>query len=186
MIFYARNLNRVNRCFCNIQMIKTRAQLIHAPTTSREIFTSSGINGFFRGGGITAARDAIGYGFYFWSYEVLKRNLAEKQVHENVNVLISGGIAGMVTWLSIYPLDVIKTRVQGQVVGAGGRWKSTRAIAAEMFRGPGGGWLGSVFWGGIGVCMLRAAIVNAVQWAVYEEVLKLWNQEESVPLGIPA
>ena len=31
-----------------------------------------------------------------------------------IKALLCGGIAGCVTWLSIYPLDVIKTRVQTQ------------------------------------------------------------------------
>lgn len=32
----------------------------------------------------------------------------------NLEILLCGGIAGCISWLSIYPLDVIKTRVQAQ------------------------------------------------------------------------
>lgn len=56
---------------------------------------------------MTVLRDAIGYGFYFKSYEEMRNRWG-------LGVLLAGGIAGCVSWASIYPLDVIKTRVQVQ------------------------------------------------------------------------
>lgn len=59
------------------------------------------------GGGITAVRDAVGYGFYFWSYELTKRNWMREedgQAQQAVKVLLCGGFAGVVTWASIFPM----------------------------------------------------------------------------------
>lgn len=153
-----------------------------------------GIKGIFLGGTITSLRDAIGYGFWFATYEASKE-LYDKhwEMHsedaripnnEVVKVLLCGGVAGVATWTCVYPLDVIKTRTQTQpltsidtlatsasFVDKGspfqtqkkGAWMITKeAYAIEGHR---------VFWRGIGVCCLRAFIVNAVQWSAYEQAM---------------
>jgi solute carrier family 25 (mitochondrial carnitine/acylcarnitine transporter), member 20/29 len=92
-------------------------------------------------------------------------------------ILICGGIAGIATWASIFPLDVIKTRLQGQPLiqrGTGvlsehqsllGHIKSNQQrkgsieIAREAYRTEGL----KVFYRGFGICSVRAFIVNAVQ-----------------------
>lgn len=94
---------------------------------------------------------------------------------ETLKVLACGGIAGIATWTSIFPLDAIKTRLQtqsldtisrGQVsetqplVGASdrrvlGSWE----IARQAYRTEGL----QVFVRGLGTCNIRAFIVNAVQ-----------------------
>ena len=93
-------------------------------------------------------------------------------------MLLCGGLAGVVTWASIFPLDVVKTRLQTQkdarvgvecepLLGAGchGQYKQgeTRKgafeIAQRAYREEGA----RVFFRGLGVCSLRAFVVNAVQ-----------------------
>jgi solute carrier family 25 carnitine/acylcarnitine transporter 20/29 len=102
-----------------------------------------------------------------------------------MKVLLCGGLAGVVTWASIFPLDVIKTRVQTQVLGPSlhidgetgallpdpttrGRL-GTLQIARDAYRTEGL----SVFFRGLGICSVRAFVVNAVQWAVYEWMMRL-------------
>jgi solute carrier family 25 carnitine/acylcarnitine transporter 20/29 len=101
--------------------------------------------------------------------------------HEAAKVLLCGGVAGIVTWASIFPLDVIKTRVQTQTFvscpdtspllsGEQQLQHSTHRrcgavhVAKQTYREGGV----SVFFRGLTVCSVRAFIVNAVQWAVYE------------------
>lgn len=133
------------------------------------------------GGTITAVRDSVGYGFYFWSYELAKRtvvNESDSHTQEALKVLLCGGLAGVVTWASIFPLDVVKTRVQTwDLVGRGDASQpllgttsqaavterpSLLTIAQQLYRTEGAG----AFFRGLGVCSARAFIVNAVQWAV--------------------
>lgn len=111
---------------------------------------------------------------------------------EVAKVLLCGGIAGVVTWASVFPLDVVKTRVQvqGQVQsGEAGLLLSTSVaqrkgaleIARQAYRNEGAG----VFFRGLGVCSLRAFIVNAAQWAVYEWIMRELSAkgEEGVKMG---
>ena len=159
------------------EVIKCRAQLATDGSQSsysvfRQIWKSQGLKGLYLGGIVTSLRDSIGYGFYFWSYELSKRLLLSRQADPfanatTVDVLISGGIAGVVTWASIYPLDMIKTRIQapplspedGPLLAESNSRKSMVAIARETYRKEGL----VAFYRGLGVCSIRAFIVNAVQ-----------------------
>ncbi|KAI6377119.1 hypothetical protein MCOR25_002616 [Pyricularia grisea] len=196
--------------------------------------TEGGIRAFYFGGGVTALRDSIGYGFYFWTYELCSQWIEGRRREraaggaglvddfmssEAARVLLAGGLAGVVTWASVFPLDTVKTRVQAQqitatpglgtagvaavqgVVGtertallstAAGEGRVGQGVSrAEAQKAPqqqrrlgaveiatqayreGGV---SVFFRGLGVCSLRAFIVNAAQWAVYEWIMRELGQ----------
>lgn len=148
-------------------------------------------------------RDAVGYGFYFLSYEWSKRLLAMPEDSERVKaakVLLCGGFAGVVTWASVFPLDVVKTRVQTQplpssaLTAIGGthdrqplldnrrnlaettKLRGAFEIARQTYANEGL----RVFFRGLGVCSLRAFVVNAVQWTVYEWMMRLLTSNTQV------
>ncbi|PWY88416.1 mitochondrial carrier protein [Aspergillus heteromorphus CBS 117.55] len=171
------------------EFIKCRAQLDSRPgvsslTVARDIIRTRGWRGLYYGGGITCARDAIGYGFYFWSYEYCKRLTASNDDDTNgmnaMKILLCGGIAGIVTWASVFPLDMIKTRLQAETIEMSPESRplmqtsrKTHAqgsfrIAREVYLNEGF----KAFYRGLGVCSVRAFIVNAVQWAAYEWLMK--------------
>ena len=172
------------------ELVKCRVQLgVDGQQSSWKAFRSvvarDGIQGLYLGGVVTSLRDSIGYGFYFWSYELSKRLLLSRQADPflaptTMEVLLSGGVAGVVTWMSIYPLDAIKTRVQTQthaelpsesrpLLKAANESRGAFQIARNMYRTEGL----KAFYSGIGVCSLRAFIVNAVQWYTYETIMSL-------------
>ena len=207
------------------EVVKCRAQVPsssgnHQRTTSwqiaQDLWHERGVRGFYHGGVVTALRDGIGYGFYYLTYEFSKdlwdRMLVpassqdQQQAQSSssaVKILVCGGIAGVATWASIFPLDVIKTRVQTQELtvahslqrgGASQRHMTSNEgsplISSTLNRsaqGPAaprkGAWAIArlafrdgglrVFFRGIGVCCARAFVVNAVQWSVYEEAMKV-------------
>ena len=114
----------------------------------------------------------------FWSYELTKGYFADANGIDNhtaLKVLFCGGVAGVVTWASIFPLDVIKTRMQTQTSpGTHGEQqpllsdnasrrptvpKGTWIIAREAYQEGGV----RIFFRGLGVCSARAFVVNAVQ-----------------------
>ncbi|KZM26776.1 uncharacterized protein EKO05_0000142 [Ascochyta rabiei] len=175
------------------ELIKCRAQVStekHATSWSiaKQIWMRDGIRGLYYGGGITSIRDAVGYGFYFWSYEWSKQAWTSPDDtgrETAMKVLMCGGFAGIVTWATIFPLDVVKTRVQTQLLqpAPGQRGEQQTLLHAEG-RGPRMGAMqiarrayqtegAGVFFRGLGICSVRAFIVNAVQWAVYEWMMRL-------------
>lgn len=116
------------------ELIKIRQQSLLVPTTARQvswqIFRESGICGLYRGLTATALRDT-GYGAYFFAYEATCRLFSSPpsidptstdlmaHVEKEVStlswpaLLLAGGVAGIVGWVVTFPLDVVKTRVQG-------------------------------------------------------------------------
>ena len=180
------------------EIVKCRTQISSSTSPSnswevaRGIVRAEGIRGLYFGGVVTAFRDSIGYGFYFWSYELSSRFMAsrmkdrgmESAGQEAAKVLLCGGLAGVVTWASIFPLDVIKTRVQTQVLGAGvtvdGR-QHGRHGAVEVARSAYHQGGVRVFFRGLTVCSVRAFFVNAVQWAVYELLMRELGPKKGLP-----
>ncbi|CCX16481.1 solute carrier family 25 protein [Pyronema domesticum] len=169
------------------EVVKTRAQVTGAGSweVTRGLWRRYGPHGLYLGGTITAARDAIGYGWYFAAYEGVRRYWEEEQRDQAGVILFAGGVAGVATWASIYPLDVVKTRVQTQLFPE--TWGETRGLLGGA--GKRTSWHGGLgagecakmlyreagyrgFFDGMGVCMARAFLVNAVQWAIYEYIMR--------------
>lgn len=173
------------------ELVKCRAQISTSSIggsswgITKEILRTEGVRGLYFGGVVTALRDSIGYGFYFWSYELSTKLMMSKMKErdskslEAAKVLLCGGVAGIATWASIFPLDVIKTRVQTQVLGNEStlllgtdgverRRLGAIEVARHAYRSEGP----SVFFRGLAVCSVRAFIVNAAQWAVYEWIMR--------------
>ena len=172
---------------------------------TKQLLRAEGVRGLFRGGGVTALRDSVGYGFYFWGYELCSRGWVPKSTgvaagegtatatttgegggilsSDAARVLLCGGAAGVITWASIFPLDVIKTRVQTQVLGGaaqGGERTGAWEVARETYRQGGA----RPFFRGLGVCSVRAFFVNAVQWGVYEWVMRELGQGRARREGV--
>ena len=84
---------------------------------------------------------------YFSTYQKLKE--------KNVPVFLSGSLAGSASWLFTYPIDTIKTRIQNE---------SCKTIKEAINKGG--------LNNGIGICLLRAFIVNGINFTVYENALK--------------
>jgi solute carrier family 25 carnitine/acylcarnitine transporter 20/29 len=185
------------------ELVKCRAQLSTSTSwgITKEILRIEGVRGLYFGGVVTALRDSIGYGFYFWSYELSTRFMMSKfkesqcSSQEAAKVLLCGGLAGVVTWASVFPLDVVKTRVQTQVFPAREnapllgeappaetppqKRLGAIKIARNAHRTEGTG----VFFRGLAVCSIRAFIVNAAQWAVYEWIMRELDPKRKVAMS---
>ena len=74
------------------------------------------MRGLYKGGVSTILRETPSYGVYFATYEFLCNYLTrEDQTKDDLTwlqLLAAGGMSGMAGWISIYPIDVIKTRIQ--------------------------------------------------------------------------
>jgi solute carrier family 25 carnitine/acylcarnitine transporter 20/29 len=171
------------------ELIKCRAQARfdsrNSWAISKDIFRESGLRGFFRGGVVTSLRDSIGYGFYFWAYEASKQSSILEAVSPTTRSLVAGGIAGCVTWASVYPLDVVKTLVQvdselAETIPLLRRRKPLGTISCAREIYARGGIPG--FFKGFWACMARAFVVNAVTFFAYELVM---NKMQAYSNGNP-
>ncbi|CAB4409908.1 unnamed protein product [Rhizophagus irregularis] len=186
------------------ELVKCRAQVYPNSSTwsiFKSILFTHGIGGFYQGGLITIIRDAPGYGVYFWAYEGLKRVLGVTIDNSGGNVsklLFAGGMAGLLSWGSIYPLDVIKSRLQTQYSSSINphteetplvQRKVTVSPTVTLTRQNGPYYKGivdctiksyqaegiSVFFRGIIPTLIRAWPVNAVTFYVYEIMINWLN-----------
>ncbi|KAL7951149.1 mitochondrial carrier domain-containing protein [Trichoderma barbatum] len=185
------------------ELIKCRAQMSTPATSSwaifKQIWQREGIRGLYYGGVVTALRDSIGYGFYFWTYELAHRHWPTARENDNASsgrrdtskILMCGGIAGIATWASVFPLDVIKSRLQtlqyshqvtantapflmhgsSRMASKSNRRYGAWQMAKDTYREGGI----RPFFRGLSICSVRAFVVNAIQWAVYEWVMNEVN-----------
>jgi solute carrier family 25 (mitochondrial carnitine/acylcarnitine transporter), member 20/29 len=101
-----------------IELVKIRMQIANSPYKTswaclRDIIKNEGYNKLTRGFWLTALRETPAVSSYFVSFElILKLFHAERNDHKIWQLLTAGGIAGCMSWLVTYPVDVIKTRYQ--------------------------------------------------------------------------
>ncbi|KAF2870991.1 mitochondrial carrier domain-containing protein [Massariosphaeria phaeospora] len=132
------------------------------------------LGGLYRGTAVTVFREAQAYGVWFTSFEYLmnadaKRNKIQRSDISTLKVALYGGLAGEALWLSSYPFDVIKSKMQSDGFGQSQKYKSMRDCFAQTWRAEGAGG----FWRGIGPTLLRAMPVSAGTFATAEVVMRL-------------
>lgn len=83
----------------------------------RLVYRATGLRGVYRGLVATIWRETPSYGVYFACFEWLRRQGETPQNGghlENGKLMLAGGLSGIAGWMSTYPMDVIKTRIQAQ------------------------------------------------------------------------
>ncbi|KAL8844393.1 MAG: hypothetical protein Q9176_001303 [Flavoplaca citrina] len=132
-----------------------------------------GIGGLYRGQVVTLAREAMAYGTWFLTFEYLMRLHTRRTSTPRSSIpapliALYGGIAGEVLWLSSYPFDVVKSKMQSDGFGAGMRYANMRDVWRQTWREEGM----RGFWKGIGPTCVRALPVSAGTFIVVEMVMR--------------
>ncbi|KAL0354921.1 UNVERIFIED_CONTAM: Calcium-dependent mitochondrial ATP-magnesium/phosphate carrier protein 2 [Sesamum radiatum] len=99
-----------------------QVQTTHATIRSavQNIWKEGGLLGFFRGNGINVLKVAPESAIKFYTYELLKGAIGDANGDVGmVGRLAAGGLAGAVAQTSIYPMDLVKTRLQTHVCERG-------------------------------------------------------------------
>lgn len=154
-----------------MELLKTRAQILPDSTVwkcAADILrTEGGLRGLYRGFGITLARDCPAFATYFFTYEYLLEQFSSSKKNNPslADMLLAGGTAGTVSWLVIYPLDVIKSRIQADNC----RYKSLTDCVRQTISQEGLG----VLMRGCSPTLLRAfptngATFTVVTWILYQ------------------
>ena len=155
------------------------ASSYHGPwETTKLIYSQEGFfRGLFRGMSITLIRDVPAFGSYFVTYDGLCQLIAagsRKPVDHlgPIALCVAGGFCGAIGWLLVYPIDVIKSRIQ--VDGMTGKNEYTGMIDCfrKSYRAEGI----MVFSKGLNSTMLRAFPVNAATFCTVTLMLRYWQK----------
>ncbi|XP_065867740.1 calcium-dependent mitochondrial ATP-magnesium/phosphate carrier protein 3-like [Euphorbia lathyris] len=98
-----------------LQVQTTNARVMPAV---KDIWKEGGMLGFFRGNGLNVLKVAPESAIRFYTYEMLKdiimrsKGKGDKASIGTTERLVAGGLAGAVAQTAIYPMDLVKTRLQ--------------------------------------------------------------------------
>ncbi|KAF8163388.1 mitochondrial carrier domain-containing protein [Crassisporium funariophilum] len=151
----------------------------------KEIYRGNGFAGLYTGFRLHFIRDTAGTALYFLEYDGMRHLLGRQRsgeqgstpswlpIHPSLVPFVCGSVSGVTSWALIYPLDVVKTKVQ------------IRSLAGEMYRGP---WetlhrlvrgpdpnapkpiLAGVarIYRGLGVSALRSITTHGLLWTLFD------------------
>lgn len=142
-----------------------------AVRTASQLIRERGFRGLYLGFKLHTIRDTIGTSIYFVTYESVKQLLANAQGGPPTSppaVALAGGICGIVSWACIYPIDVVKTVYQKQML-AGAKVDVNRPEIRFFQTGS---------YRGLGVSMARSAIINMIFFSSFEMVKRKINEIE--------
>jgi len=176
------------------EMVKIRMQLDNISTRRftgsfhcvRTLYREQGLLYLYTGFRVNTLREVLFGSVYFGSYEHLKHLFyrafsllsleithMDKEIvswQSSLAVLCAGGISGMSAWLISFPLDCIKSNIQGSSLGVSktisNKTPSINAIHVMNHIWRTRGIVG--FYNGIGPSVVRAFIVSSVRFSAYE------------------
>ncbi|KAG5715370.1 hypothetical protein E4T56_gene8267 [Termitomyces sp. T112] len=144
----------------------------------KKIYSGYGIAGIYKGQAVTLLREASGYGVYFLTYEKIvqwemkKKGIRRDQINP-LNAVLYGAIAGYALWAIIYPIDMIKSRMQtdGFSPSTGQKYFSTLDCVRKVWKADGIG----AFTRGLGPTLIRSPFANGATFLGFEMANRLLN-----------
>ncbi|KDQ33498.1 hypothetical protein PLEOSDRAFT_19755, partial [Pleurotus ostreatus PC15] len=153
----------------------------------REIFRVNGIKGLYTGFRLHFIRDTSGTALYFMEYDGMRHLLGRDRsgeqgatppwlpIHSSLVPFVCGSFAGVTSWALIYPLDVVKTKVQQRAL-AGERYRGPFETLSRLIKGPDPNnpkpLLAGVtrIYRGLGVSALRSITTHGLLWTFFDLV----------------
>ncbi|KAI0647298.1 mitochondrial carrier [Trametes meyenii] len=182
------------------ELVKVRRQLEYsiaaskglrlnkAPSTMeavRDIIRTNGTLGLYTGFRLHFVRDTMGTALYFFEYDgfryIMGRDASGEQgstppwlpIPVSVVPFVCGSLAGVTSWALIYPLDVVKTKVQQRAL-AGERRRGVFETFYRLIRGPDPSAPKPILAGlarlyqGLGVSALRSVTTHGLLWTFFD------------------
>mmetsp|Transcript_13819 Transcript_13819/g.32273 ORF Transcript_13819/g.32273 Transcript_13819/m.32273 type:complete len:405 (+) Transcript_13819:47-1261(+) len=147
-----------------------------------------GLRGLYRGLSATILRQTPSLAVYFPTYQALTELIDNGNPTREVandaatwwTSALAGGLAGSVAWATVYPVDVIKSRIQSLPLSASREERSLRTVALSTLQTE--GYFRLMTSRGLAVTLLRAFPVNGTIFCVYEHSSEwLWRWEDREP-----
>lgn len=139
----------------------------------KKIYKASGIGGIYKGLIPTLVRESIGLGIYFATYEALiNREMRLKYIERkdilSLNLCLYGGLSGYSMWFGVYPVDVIKSKLQTDSLDKP-KYRGSLQVAKDILRTNGI----KGFYKGFLPTFLRAAPANGATFAAFELTMRV-------------
>ena len=134
----------------------------------RDVYKNFGIRGFARGYLTCFMREPLAFAAYFSSFELMTK----ERKNDMLVVFVAGGIAGIISWVPTYPMDVIKTRIQGDDL-KNPKYRGTIHClkCTLMDTNP------MILYRGFGSCVYRAFVVNSGVLFVYTQIMNTFGNK---------
>ncbi|TFK76304.1 hypothetical protein BDN72DRAFT_873880 [Pluteus cervinus] len=164
----------------------------------REIFRSNGFPGLYTGFRLHFLRDTSGTMLYFLEYDGLRHLLGRTRsgeqgptpswlpIPESVVPFVCGSFSGVTSWALIYPLDVVKTKIQQRAL-AGERYRGVWETFHRLIRGPDPQAPKPLLAGvariyrGLGVSAVRSITTHGLLWTLFDAVANYIDNLPSPP-----
>lgn len=164
---------------CPTELVKCKLQAVRESRLETSIGTGKlvqnilrkeGFLGFYRGFIPTVVREMPGYFFFFGGYEGT-RSLFVRQGESKDDIglcrtMFAGGVGGALFWISTYPIDVAKSRIQ--INGKG----SLLNILVKIFKQDGF----AALYHGLTPTLVRTIPATAALFVTYEYSKKYLHQ----------
>lgn len=159
-----------------LEHIRIRLQIQSGKTEGpmaliRNIVREYGYRKLFHGYAATSLREIPGFFFYFLGYEFTVKSLTPEG--QTVNDLpmwkffTAGCVGGYSMWVTCYPFDVIKTKIQTGSLHPS-KHLSIAAVTKDIYKTAGI----KGFYRGFVPCIVRALPVNAATFTSYELAMR--------------
>ena len=139
-----------------------------------EILRTEGVRGFFRGSAVAVGQIVPYMGLFFATYETLRAPLSTLHMPFGSSQALAGVLAGIVAKTGVFPLDLIRKRLQVQgptreryVHRNIPVYKGVARALKDVVRMEGRRGL----YKGLGVSLIKAAPASAITMWTYETVL---------------
>ena len=163
------------KCKLQVQTASKAAAVYKGPVdVIRKVVRQNGPFGIMRGWVATFWRETPSFGLYFVVYEAIVRQLTDPDSATGPSWIasaVAGAATGSITWASIYPIDVVKSRIQTMPDNTPVAERRMLKVFGDLQREHGT----RFFFRGLGTTMLRAMPVNGVLFPVYEAVVRAAN-----------
>lgn len=148
----------------------------------KSLVRERGWSSLYTGHGVNTAREGLFLGTYFYTYEGIRFSLkntlgsnSDGAIISQLAIPLAGGMSGAWAWFVSFPLDCIKTQIQGlppKLTGSSGNkmvaigsWDVLRTLVRAK------GWLG--LYAGVTPSIARAFLVSSTRFSAYELVVWL-------------
>ncbi|EGG12701.1 uncharacterized protein MELLADRAFT_70457 [Melampsora larici-populina 98AG31] len=178
---------------CAFELVKIRAQLESAIAEKQgrairnlstwqgamEIIRAHGVRGLYFGFNLHCLRDTIGTGLYFMGYDSMRLIAEQRLQNENLPShsrqivlppalipFVCGSTCGVASWFLIYPLDLVKSRIQRDALANTHARQSASTIFKSLVKQDGF----TKLYSGLSISAFRSFCQHGIMWTILESV----------------